>query len=151
MFARIRKATEDREQGFTLIELLVVMIIIGILAAIAIPTFLNQRKNGYRTQMKEDLKNSATALESAAVDKGGNYTLPNTSGVAQLAAGAILWNGTTNPSSANVEFSGTTGDTVTVTKVAAATYCIQATNTNLSGETWFYDKLTGSPTSGTCP
>ena len=47
MLARIRKAQEEHEGGFTLIELLVVIIIIGILAAIAIPVFLNQRKKGY--------------------------------------------------------------------------------------------------------
>ena len=60
MLARIRKAMEEREEGFTLIELLVVIIIIGILAAIAIPVFLNQRKKGYDAQAKSDLRNLAT-------------------------------------------------------------------------------------------
>ena len=50
------------------------MIIIGILAAIAIPTFLNQRKNGWNSAAKTDAANLALAVESAAVDKGGDFT-----------------------------------------------------------------------------
>src|SRR3954466_9377781 len=70
MLARIRKAMEEREGGFTLIELLVVIIIIGILAAIAIPVFLNQRKKGWDAQAKSDLKNMATAEETYLTDQG---------------------------------------------------------------------------------
>ena len=55
MLARIRKSMEEKDQGFTLIELLVVIIIIGILAAIAIPVFLNQRKKAVDASIKSDL------------------------------------------------------------------------------------------------
>jgi prepilin-type N-terminal cleavage/methylation domain-containing protein len=61
---RIREAVQDREGGFTLIELLVVIIIIGILAAIAIPAFMNQRKRGYDATLKSDIRNAANALET---------------------------------------------------------------------------------------
>jgi type IV pilus assembly protein PilA len=74
MLARIRKAREEREGGFTLIELLVVIIIIGILAAIAIPVFLNQRKKGYDAQVKSDLRNLATAEETYLTDNPTGYT-----------------------------------------------------------------------------
>jgi type IV pilus assembly protein PilA len=70
MLSRIRKSMDERDEGFTLIELLVVMIIIGILAAIAIPVFLNQRKSGYDAGTKSDVKNAATAEETYYTDKG---------------------------------------------------------------------------------
>jgi type IV pilus assembly protein PilA len=68
MLARLRKAQEEHEGGFTLIELLVVIIIIGILAAIAIPVFLQQRNKGYDAAAKADLRNAATAQESYLTD-----------------------------------------------------------------------------------
>ena len=69
MTARLRKSIEDRDKGFTLIELLVVIIIIGVLAAIAIPIFLGQRKKGVDASLKSDVKTLATQIETYYTDK----------------------------------------------------------------------------------
>jgi len=68
MLARIRKSAEEKDQGFTLIELLVVIIIIGILAAIAIPVFLNQRKKAVDSSMKSDARAVANEAETYFTD-----------------------------------------------------------------------------------
>jgi type IV pilus assembly protein PilA len=60
-------------KGFTLIELLIVVVIIGILAAIAIPKFANTKDKAYVAAMKSDLRNMATYQETYAADSGGKY------------------------------------------------------------------------------
>jgi type II secretion system protein G len=57
-----------KAKGFTLIELLIVVVIIGILASIAIPKFVNTKQKAYVAQMKSDLKNLATAEEAFFYD-----------------------------------------------------------------------------------
>lgn len=62
-----------KARGFTLIELLIVVVIIGLLAAIAIPKFVNTKQKAYIAQMKSDLRNLATAEEAFFYDSA-NYT-----------------------------------------------------------------------------
>jgi type IV pilus assembly protein PilA len=68
MFNRLKD-----ERGFTLIELLVVVLIIGILAAVALPTFLGQRDKGFDADAKSNARNVQTLVESCGVENAGAY------------------------------------------------------------------------------
>jgi type IV pilus assembly protein PilA len=108
---RVRNRMRHDEAGFTLIELLVVVIIIGILAAIAIPTFLNQRKKGWEGAVKSDLRNYAIVMETHLTDTGSYASPPAVTG--------------TSPDV-----------TITVPVATATTYCIQGFHAKNSSEIW---------------
>jgi len=128
MIARIRKSLDEKDQGFTLIELLVVIIIIGILAAIAIPVFLNQRQKGWDAAIKSDLKNAATAEETFLTDNGV-YTAT----IADLEADGFKYSGAENYFDADpvIVADPNEGNDYTLSAKSA------------SGLTWEYDSANG--------
>jgi len=128
MIARIRKSLDEKDQGFTLIELLVVIIIIGILAAIAIPVFLNQRQKGWDAAAKSDLKNMATAEETWLTDNN-----VYTSTVADLTTAGF------KPSTASVS-----GHTAAAT--LGTSYLLTVCSKSLTS--WSYSSATGVPVKG---
>jgi type IV pilus assembly protein PilA len=132
MLARLQKLQEEREEGFTLIELLVVIIIIGILAAIAIPVFLNQRQKGYDAGIKSDLRNAATAEETYLTDNDQYATTQ-----AQLVGEGF------KPSSATDYFGGSQTVNIAV-RGTNASYCLNAKSA--SGTTFYYDSAAGGLT-----
>ena len=133
-----------RERGFTLIELLVVIVVIAILAAIAIPVFINQRQKAYASQVQSALKNAATAVEAYATDEGGDYSGLET--VPDLAA-TLAANGFKVPSWA-LAF-----DVV----ASQDNYCIQIRHSSANGDTgwrratYFGDTGVPGPSPDVCP
>ena len=98
-------------KAFTLLELIVVIVILGILAAIAIPTFLNQREKAWAKAAQSDLRNSATVMEEI-FSENGTYS----------AAGTL----------AKFKTSGDTGDVVLSGFASATAYCLVANHAKLS-------------------
>jgi|SRR5215213_6470677 len=129
MFQRFHALRERDERGFTLIELLVVILIIAILAAIAIPVFLNQREKGYVADVQSTLKNAATAVESAATQTGGDYSTIDETTIAT-----------------DEGFKDAATQNTTVTG-ATDSYCIVVTDSRLSNSwaTASYDSDVGRP------
>ena len=126
MFSRIQKAKEENEGGFTLIELLVVVVIIGILAAIAIPTFLSQREKAWEKAAHSDLRNGAVIMEEYFSE---NATYAGTTG-----------------------FKESTDVIVTEVGSDANQYCIQAVHGLLpvGEETFKIDSADGVVADGAC-
>ena len=156
MLARLRPAAKtESDQGFTLIELLVVMIIIGILAAIAIPVFLSQRQKAQDTATKADVSSIAKEIQTYYVDNTVNPQAAALAISGQSAATGAPGSYTFTPVAAGA---ATTLGRVSQVTIAiqnqkftsSSSWCVALKNTSGSGGgIWKYSAVNGLQ-SGDC-